>query len=107
VTSERQAASLLARQEDPWLRHVRDFQPIAGPSNRDRFKEVFQDLFAHTNTRWAPWTVIDANDSMAGCIAALTAIADQMEKVMPAQPPEMGETIVPFRQPKAPEQTSA
>ena len=57
-------------------------------------------MFAHTNTRWAPWTVIDANDETAGCIAALTAIADQMEKAMPAEPPAMGETIVPFRQPK-------
>ena len=107
VTAERQAASLLARQEDPWLRHMRDFQPIVGPTNRDRVHGVFQDLFAHTNTRWAPWTVIDANDATAGCIAALTAIADQMEKAMPSEPPEMGETVVNFRHPKAPEQTRA
>lgn len=107
VTPERQAASLLARQEDPWLRHVPDFQPLIGPANRDRANGVFQDLFAQTNTRWAPWTVIDANDEMAGCITALTAIADQMEKSMPAEPPTMGETIVPFRQPKQSEPTSA
>ena len=107
VTPERQAASLLARQEDPWLRHLREFQPIVGPSNRERLHDVFQDLFANTNTRWAPWTVIDANDATAGCIAALTAIVDQMERAMPAEPPEMGETIVPFRQPKTTEQNSA
>ena len=107
VTPERQAASLRARQEDPWLRHLREFQPIVGPSNRDRLDEVFQDLFANTNTRWAPWTVIDANDETAGCITALTAIADQMEKAMPAEPPEMGETIVPFAPPKTPETNRA
>ncbi|MFL6750649.1 MAG: polyphosphate kinase 2 family protein [Sphingomicrobium sp.] len=107
VTPERQAASLRARQEDPWLRHLRDFQPIIGPNNRERVHNVFEDLFAHTNTRWAPWTVIDANDETAGCISALTAIADQMEKVMPAEPPAMSETIVQFRQPKTPEQTRA
>ena len=51
--------------------------------------------------------MIDANDETAGCIAALTAIADQMEKAMPAEPPAMGETIVPFRQPKLNEPSSA
>lgn len=107
VTPEKQAASLLARQEDPWLRHLRDFQPMIGPSNRERANDVLQDFFAHTNTRWAPWTVIDANDEIAGCIAALTAIADQMEKAMPAEPPADDETIVPFRQPRQNETTSA
>ena len=61
---------------------------------------MLQDFFAHTNTRWAPWKVIDANDATAGCIAALTCIADLMEKAMPAEPPAMGETVVQFRQPK-------
>jgi len=107
ITPERQAANLRARMEDPWLRHLRDYQPIVGPANRDRANEVLQDFFAHTNTRWAPWTVIDANDDTASCITALTAIADQMEKVMPSEPPAMGETIVPFRSPKTPESTSA
>lgn len=107
VTPEKQAASLLARQEDPWLRHVRDHQPIIGPANRERANDVLQDFFANTNTRWAPWTVIDANDDTAGCITALTAIADQMEKAMPAEPPAMGETVVQFRSPKATETNHA
>ena len=107
VTPEKQAASLRARQEDPWLRHLREFQPIIGPSNRERANDVLQDFFANTNTRWAPWVVIDANDETAGCITALTAIADQMERAMPAEPPALGETIVPFRQPKLNEPNSA
>ena len=69
--------------------------------------EVLQDIFKQTNTRWAPWTIIDDNDPSAGCIAALTAIVDQMEKAMPAEPPELGETIVQFRSAKTPEQTRA
>ena len=107
VTAEKQSANLRARQEDPWLRHMRDFQPLIGPANREQAQSVLQDFFANTNTRWAPWTIIDANDATAGCIAALSAIADQMEKAMPSEPPEMGETIVQFRQPKANEQNRA
>ena len=107
VTPERQAARLRARQEDPWLRHLRSYQPIIGPSGRDGAHQVLQDLFAHTNTRWAPWIAIDANDETASCIAALTAIADSMEKAFPAEPPATGETIVPFRPAKTPETSRA
>jgi polyphosphate kinase 2 (PPK2 family) len=107
VTPEKQAASLRARQEDPWLRHLREYQPIIGPNNRERANGVLQDFFALTNTRWAPWTVIDANDESASCITALGAIADQMEKAMPAEPPAMGETIIPFPQPKQSELNGA
>lgn len=98
VTAERQAATLRERQEDPWQRRLRDHEPVVGLSHREQATEVLHDLFAQTDTRWAPWKIIDANDADAGCIAALSYIADQMEKAMPAEPPEMGETIVPFRQ---------
>jgi polyphosphate kinase 2 (PPK2 family) len=100
VTPERQSANLRARQEHPWLRHIREFEPIIGPANRHRANDVLQDFFVHTNTRWAPWTVIDANDATSGCIAALTAIADAMEKAMPAEPPATDNSVVSFRQPK-------
>ncbi len=107
VTPERQAANLRTRQEDSWLRHLRDDQPIIGPGNRDRANDVLQDLFGHTNTRWAPWIAIDANHSEAAGIAALTAIADAMEKAMPSQPPALDDTVVSFRQPMISEQTRA
>jgi AMP-polyphosphate phosphotransferase len=104
VTPERQAANLRARLEDPWLRHLRNFQPIVGPANRDRANDVLQDFFVHTNTRWAPWTVIDSNEPTAACVTALRAIADAMEKAMPAEPPATDDTVVSFRHP---EQTRA
>ena len=107
VTSERQAENMRARQDDPWLRHVRDFQPIIWPANRDRANEVLLDLFANTNTRWAPWIAIDANEPTAACIAALSAIADAMHKAMPADPPGEEEKVVSFRRPKMTEPTRA
>ncbi len=97
LTAERQSANLRERQEDPWRRHLLSQATVAGLAMRERNMEVLHDLFAHTDTRWAPWKVIDANDESAGCIAALTSIADALEKAMPAEPPAMGETIIPFR----------
>ena len=107
VTAERQAANLQERQEDPWMRHLRTNEPLVKLSQRDMALQVLHDFFDNTNTRWAPWNIVDANDSTSGCIAALGMIADQMERVMPAEPPAVGETIVPFRQPKTNEQTRA
>ena len=107
VTAERQAANLQARQKDPWRRHLLSQEAVAGLSQRDRNLEVLHDLFAHTDTRWAPWQVVDSNDEMGGCLGALTAIADQMEKAMPAEPPAMGDTVVQFRNHKAPEPNRA
>jgi polyphosphate kinase 2 (PPK2 family) len=97
VSAERQAANLRERQEDPWLRHVLSQDAVAGLGQRDLTLDVVHDLFAHTNTRWAPWSVIDGNDKVAGCIAALTTVCDLMEKAMPAEPPASGETVVQFR----------
>ena len=87
----------ISRRYAPWRRHLLSQATVAGLAMRERNLEVLHDLFAHTDTRWAPWKVIDANDESAGCIMALTAIADALEKVMPAEPPAMGETIIPFR----------
>ena len=108
VSPERQAANLRAREEDPWLRHVRDFQPIVGPTHRECANDVLQDLFANTNTRWAPWNPIDANDGTAACIAALGIIAGAMEKAMPSEPPlEVEEKVVSLRPPKLTEASRA
>ena len=107
VTADRQAANLRERQEDPWRRHLLSPSGVGGLNQRDRNVEVLHEMFALTDTRWAPWKVIDANDDIGGGLAALAVIADAMEKAMPAEPPAMGDTIVPFRHPKATEPTRA
>lgn len=107
VSAERQLERLAERRQDPWERHLLTQEDVSGLGQRDRIVEIVHDMFEHTDTRWAPWQVIDGNDIDSGTISALTAIADQYEKVMPAEPPVMSETIVQFRPPKAPEQTRA
>ena len=44
-------------------------------------------MFAQTDTRWAPWTVIDGNDKKAARIAALTRVADALAAALPEDPP--------------------
>ena len=107
ITAEQQAANLRVRQEDPWLRHLNDHQPLTELSQWDRTIEVLQDFFAQTDMRWAPWIIIDDTDETAGCIDALTIIADLMEKSLPAEPPAMDEKILQFHQLKTNEQSRA
>jgi polyphosphate kinase 2 (PPK2 family) len=101
VSAEKQMETLRERQEDPWRRHLLSQEAVAGLGQRERNMEVLHEMFAQTDTRWAPWKVIDGNDETSGCIAALTAIADLMEKAMPVEPPAVGETVIQFRHPKA------
>ena len=101
VSADRQMATLRERQADPWRRHLLSDEDAAGLGRRERTVEVLHDLFKQTDTRWAPWQVIDGNDEIAGSIAALNAIADQFEKAMPAEPPAEGETVIQFPHPKS------
>ncbi len=96
VSAERQLATLRERQEDEWRRHLLSEEDVAGLGQRERVVGVLHELFEQTDTRWAPWTVIDGNDETGGTLAALSAIADQFEKAMPVAPPAEGETVIQF-----------
>jgi len=54
-----------------------------------RYSRAFDDLMAHSNTRWSPWRKIDGNDEAAASIAALEAIADAWSTAMPSEPPHL------------------
>lgn len=96
VSAERQMANLRERQADPWKRHLLSEEDVAGLGQRERTVDVLHDLFKQTDTRWAPWHVIDGGDEQGGCISALTVLADLFEKAMPAEPPADGDTVVQF-----------
>ena len=49
---------------------------------------AYAAMFERTDTRWAPWKVIDANDKKAARIAALTYIADRLEAAVDMVPKE-------------------
>ena len=84
------------RQADPWLRHLGEAEAPPTRDERERTTAALHDLFALTDTRWAPWRVIDANDKCAARIAALTVLADAFDKAIPSEPPATGETVVAF-----------
>src|SRR4051812_43842613 len=87
VTQEVQDARLKARLEHPWKRWKVTAEDFRNRGKRDEYLEAMRDMFAHTNTRWAPWTIIDSNNKKAARIAALAAVCEQLEKAVPMKPP--------------------
>jgi AMP-polyphosphate phosphotransferase len=87
VAPQVQEHRLRERSADPWLGVVRGEPPV---SVRDPgYRHAFEELKRHTDTRWSPWRIIDANDELEGALAALTAVADAWAQAMPVEPPRL------------------
>ncbi len=97
ITPEQQQDRLRELQEDPWRRHLVGAEHVPISEDRERTTTALHDMFEATDTRWAPWRVINANDPHQARISALTELADAFEKAMPAEPPVSGETVITFR----------
>jgi polyphosphate kinase 2 (PPK2 family) len=87
VTEEEQEQRFRKRLEHPWKRWKITPDDFRNSANRQAYVSAIEDMFRNTDTRWAPWKVIDGNNKKAARIAALTYIADRLEKVVPMKPP--------------------
>src|SRR3546814_10561046 len=70
---------LIERLEKPWKRWKTGPDDYRNRERRADYLGAMHDMFARTDTRWAPWTIIDGNDQKAARIAALSTIADRLE----------------------------
>ncbi len=89
VTQAEQDKRLLNRLDDPWKRWKTGLDDYRNRSRRKEYLDAIEDMFKRTDTRVAPWTVIDGNDKKSARVAALTAIADQLEAHVPMKPPPL------------------
>ena len=77
---------LKARLDHPWKRWKVTAEDFRNRERREDYLAAIKDMFAHTSTRWAPWRVIDGNNKKSARIAALTAIAEALERAVPMKP---------------------
>lgn len=87
ITQEKQDAELAERLDDPWKRWKTGADDFRNRARRADYLDAIEAMFERTNSKHAPWIVIDGNSRKAGRIAALTAIADQLETKVPMEPP--------------------
>ncbi|WP_219892848.1 polyphosphate kinase 2 family protein [Aquisediminimonas profunda] len=86
VTQDEQDKRLKERLEDPWKRWKTGAEDYRNRARRADYLKAYHDMFARTDTRWAPWSVIDGNNKKAARIAALTTIADTLERNVAMKP---------------------
>jgi AMP-polyphosphate phosphotransferase len=89
VTQETQDKRLGDRLAHPWKRWKTGLDDYRNRARRDDYLEAMHAMFRETNTKVAPWIVIDGNCKKAARIAALTAIADALEAQVPMHPPRL------------------
>ncbi|WP_260580356.1 polyphosphate kinase 2 family protein [Sphingopyxis sp. PET50] len=98
ITQAEQDKRFADRLDDPWKRWKTGAEDYRNRAKRADYLAAMHDMFAQTNTRWAPWKVIDGNNKKAGRIAALTHIADTLEAAVPMTPPERDPATVKLAQ---------
>ena len=84
------------RAADPWQHHMLGPVELRTADGRESYRQSLAQMFKQTDTRWAPWTGVDANDEQAAHISALTIIADTMEKSISMEPPARSEPVARF-----------
>lgn len=94
VTQEEQDRRFADRLDDPWKRWKTGTEDYRNRAKRKDYLTAMDEMFAQTNTRWAPWKVIDGNNKKAARIAALTHIAEALEVIVPMTPPDLDPAVV-------------
>ncbi|MEQ1510798.1 MAG: polyphosphate kinase [Sphingopyxis sp.] len=94
ITQEEQDKRLAKRLDDPWKRWKTGAEDFRNRARRADYRAAYADMFAHTDTRWAPWHIIDGNSKKAARIAALTHIADVLEAKVPMTMPDADPAVV-------------
>ena len=94
ITAQEQDERFRARIDDPWKRWKIGPADFENRARRADYVAASEDMFAHTDTRWAPWTVIDGTHKKYARLAVLEHVANVLEKAVPMAPPELdGETL--------------
>ncbi len=88
VTQAEQDKRFRDRLADPWKRWKTGKDDYRNRARRADYLKAYAQMFERTDTRWAPWKVIDGNDKKAARIAMLSYVADRLEAGVNMTPTE-------------------
>ncbi|MGC4252792.1 MAG: polyphosphate kinase [Sphingobium sp.] len=94
ITQETQDKQLAERLDVPWKRWKTGADDYRNRARRADYLDAMHDMFAKTGTKHAPWHVIDNNHRKTGRIAALTYVAETLEKLVPMDFPQADPAVV-------------
>lgn len=79
-----QKRRLSDRAQSPWYRESRA-EPVIWVDD-PAYRAAFEELRAHTHTRWSPWAMIDGSTEASASREALKFLCDSWAKALPAEP---------------------
>ena len=94
ITQKEQDRRFKDRLESPWKRWKTGKDDYRNRARRAEYLKAYATMFERTDTRWAPWKVIDANDKKAARIAVMTYVADRLEAAVDMSPMEADPEVV-------------
>lgn len=93
ISEDEQDRRMRARLSDPWTAWKVSTADFRSREQRPAYVAAMEDMFAHTDTRWAPWKVIDGTNAPFAHITALTHVADALEKAVSLTPPRIAPDV--------------
>jgi polyphosphate kinase 2 (PPK2 family) len=94
IDQAEQDARIMRRVRHPWKRWKTGADDFRNRDKRAGYLDAMEDMFRHTDTAVAPWHVIDAGNKKAARIAALTHVADRLERHVPMDPPAADPALI-------------
>lgn len=88
ITAEEQDRRFERRLAHPWKRWKLTGEDLRNRARRADYVTAVEEMIDRTDTRWAPWRVIDAGQKKQARLVALGYVADMLEKAVSMLPPE-------------------
>jgi PPK2 family polyphosphate:nucleotide phosphotransferase len=88
IDREEQRQRFQERYDDPKKRWKFSMGDLEERKLWDKYQAAFDEMLTKTSTDWAPWYVIPANRNWLRNLAVSTIVADTLEELKPAYPPE-------------------
>ncbi len=98
TTQKEQDRRFRDRLDCPWKRWKTGKDDYRNRARRADYLKAYDTMFERTDTRWAPWKVIDANDKKAARIAVMTYVADRLEAAVDMTPMDADPEVIALAQ---------
>ena len=94
VTPAEQERRLKDRLNHPWKRWKTGVDDYRNRARRPAYLAAIHEMLERTDSRWAPWQVIDGNEKLSARIAVLRHVADRLESAVSMEPPASDPAVV-------------
>jgi len=82
ISADEQLARFKAREETPYKQYKLTDEDWRNREKWDEYEQAVNDMVERTSTRFAPWTLIEANDKRFARVKVLNTVCDRIEAAL-------------------------